>query len=73
MRDLNPADETALQVLAVLHTLAHPAAEREPIPTSLEYERFVEQPRRQGINPVWRALLNEALTDNPQLAHKGAA
>lgn len=32
-------------------------------PTSLEYERWVEQPRRRGIDPVWQSLLAEAFSD----------
>lgn len=38
-----------------------PPIEYEPIGTSAEYEHFVEQPRRDGRDPVWESLMAEAL------------
>lgn len=67
------ADDIAAGVAAVLADLAHPPTEHGPPATSLEYERWVERPRRQGIDPVWQALLAEALGDNPQPVHRRSA
>lgn len=55
--------EEAFACLGVLRRLADPEPEAgpEPIPTSLEYERFVEAPRRAGRDPVWQAMLAEAM------------
>lgn len=68
-------DITAGQLVAVLAVLAQPACtrtDREPIGSSLEYERFVEAPRRHGIDPVWEAMLNEAFAANPQRIHRAS-
>jgi hypothetical protein len=46
---------------AEFHPLPPPERTYEPIPTHLEYERFVEAPRRAGRDPVWEAMLAEAL------------
>lgn len=54
--------ETVADVIAVLARLRwSQAPDKEPIGTTLEYERFVEAPRRNGIDPVWEAMLAEAL------------
>lgn len=64
-RVVDPLD-TAINALRVLDALARPERTYEPIPTSLEYERFVEAPRRRGVDPVWEAMLAEALGPSHQ-------
>lgn len=66
-------------VLAVLELLADAL---KPAPASahdepgalhhLDYERYVEQPRRRGIDPAYQALMAEALAHSEQ-HHKAAS
>lgn len=66
-------DNQADMVLNVLRTinkafndLDHPPY--QTITTTLEYEHFIEQPRRAGRDPAWQAALNEALTGTADAA-----
>jgi hypothetical protein len=52
-------DDEAEAVLKLLTTLARVRTYDTP-PIDLDYQRLVEQPRRQGRDPVWESLLAEA-------------
>lgn len=64
-------DAIAEAVLRLVRGIAlpdWPARYTQPDPpdevhTSLEYEHYVEAPRRRGVDPVWEAALNEALDE----------
>lgn len=51
--------EAAEEVLALMAAIVG-TPERATPPADLEYERWVERPRRHGTDPVWRALMAEA-------------
>jgi hypothetical protein len=64
-------DDEAEAVLQLLATLAGAPTYETP-PVDLDYERYIEQPRRQGRDPVWESLLAEACANvgDQQAIHK---
>jgi hypothetical protein len=72
------ADQLAEDVLALVRAVLDATRCSKPEPetplvVSLDYERFIEAPRRAGIDPTFRSLMAEAKAAQGHDRIEGAA
>lgn len=70
-------EKDPFEVLAERYRQLHPTVLRAYEPTlgalhNLDYERYVEQPRRQGRDPMYEAMMAEAIAESQTATGKVA-